>query len=674
MRISSKQINIIAASLLGFMLILMLSSSWNDSAIVDEVPHIGAGYSYLTRKDMRLNPEHPPLIKDLAALPLLFLDLKFPKTDPSWTQDINGQWTFGAEFIHKIGNPAEKILFWSRLPIMLLTLLLGFFVFKWTRGLFGDKAGLIALFLYALSPTIIAHGRFVTTDAGAAAGIFIASYFFVKFIRHQTGKNLIWAGITLGLAQLAKFSVFLLFPLFSLLAFIWILGQEKETWLKNLLWVFGKLILIFAISSAVIWGVYGYHVWNYPSKPENPIAQKRILETANCDSDQSIKEMGPSQFRDTACILKSFGNGQKTVASACLDLKFIKRCPVELIIWATDKPILRPMAQYLLGFLMVVQRSLGGNTAYFLGEVSAIGSRIYFPVVYFIKETLTLHIFTLAAILIFIIERVNKKRLAWNSITNDNFFKKIVEFRKLKTGQNIEWLKNHFSEFTMVSFIILYWFTSIRSNLNIGVRHLLPILPFTFVLTAGQIVKLLRPARNKLSLSTDIAFAAEQISNGVSRPKYDSKTIFETLIIGLLVFQFISVIRVWPSFLAYFNEAVGGYKQGYLYVTDSNLDWGQDLKRLKNFMDKNNIPKINLDYFGGGGGPEYFLAEKFNPWWSARGKPDEGEWFAISATFLQGAWGSPAPGFIIKPEDRYDWLRPYQPFVKIGQSIWVFKF
>ena len=65
----------IALAMLGLMFILMFFSSWNDAATFDEVAHIPAGYSYLTQKDYRLNPEHPPLIKDLSAIPLLFLKL-----------------------------------------------------------------------------------------------------------------------------------------------------------------------------------------------------------------------------------------------------------------------------------------------------------------------------------------------------------------------------------------------------------------------------------------------------------------------------------------------------------------------------------------------------------------------------------------------------------------------
>ena len=69
-----------------------------SSRTSDESAHIMAGYSYLTRRDFRLNPEHPPLIKEMAAVPLLFLNLRFPE-GKDWDQ--GDQWNTGQRFIHE---------------------------------------------------------------------------------------------------------------------------------------------------------------------------------------------------------------------------------------------------------------------------------------------------------------------------------------------------------------------------------------------------------------------------------------------------------------------------------------------------------------------------------------------------------------------------------------------
>jgi hypothetical protein len=79
-----------ATALVATMAVLMFTSIRDDVITVDEQPHIGAGYSYLMRADYRMNPEHPPLMKDLAALPLLFMDLKVPWDHPSWGVGTSG--------------------------------------------------------------------------------------------------------------------------------------------------------------------------------------------------------------------------------------------------------------------------------------------------------------------------------------------------------------------------------------------------------------------------------------------------------------------------------------------------------------------------------------------------------------------------------------------------------
>src|SRR3990167_7507624 len=92
----NKKISVFAGFIITTAVVLAITSAWNDSIIVDEIPHIGAGFSYLVKQDMRLNPEHPPLAKDIAAIPLLFLDLKQDVFDTQyWQSDINGQWYFG---------------------------------------------------------------------------------------------------------------------------------------------------------------------------------------------------------------------------------------------------------------------------------------------------------------------------------------------------------------------------------------------------------------------------------------------------------------------------------------------------------------------------------------------------------------------------------------------------
>ncbi|KKS75787.1 MAG: 4-amino-4-deoxy-L-arabinose transferase, partial [Candidatus Azambacteria bacterium GW2011_GWA2_42_9] len=188
-----KSVNYLAILLLGIFGVLAITSMWNDSANYDERIHLPAGYSYLTHKDMRLNPEHPPLVKDLSALPLLFLKIKFPYQSFGWntlsTSDINRtpSWqtdvAFGNDLLYYSGNDAQKMMRYGRLLIILIGVLLGFYIWKFSRELWGESAAVIALAMYSFSPTVLAHSRLVTTDVAAAAAFFISFYYLYKWLK-----------------------------------------------------------------------------------------------------------------------------------------------------------------------------------------------------------------------------------------------------------------------------------------------------------------------------------------------------------------------------------------------------------------------------------------------------------------------------------------------------------
>jgi hypothetical protein len=135
----------------------------------------------------------------------------------------------------------------------------------------------------------------------------------------------------------------------------------------------------------------------------------------------------------------------------------------------------------------------------------------------------------------------------------------------------------------------------------------------------------------------------------------------------------VETVSIAPNFIAYFNELVGGAKNGYKYVVDSNLDWGQDMKKLTTFVEQNKINKIKVDYFGGTS-PKYYLGEKFEPWSSSKGQPETNSWLAVSLTFLQNSQGQPVSGFERKAEDGYSWLQDKKPFSRIGYSMFIYKF
>jgi len=202
MKFIEKNYKYIVAFLLIIMLALEITSSLQESQTIDEGVHLSAGYSYLVKNDYRMNTEHPPLVKQLSALPLLFYR---DKIDSAFDQDAwnnYDQWKFAKDLIYYNGNNiADELFFLGRLPIMLLSLLLGFYVFKWSKELFGTKIALFVLLLYTFAPNIIAHSRYVTTDIALTTFFFITIYYFNKYLKSEKYKYFIYMSIFFGLAQ-----------------------------------------------------------------------------------------------------------------------------------------------------------------------------------------------------------------------------------------------------------------------------------------------------------------------------------------------------------------------------------------------------------------------------------------------------------------------------------------
>ena len=603
--------------------LLMLGPAKQDSAIMDELAHIPAGYSYVKFLDFRLNPEHPPLVKALSAFPLLFQsNINFPTNNDAWESQVNAQWELGTKFLYESGNDADKIIFNSRLmPMILLLLLIGFTYF-WAAELMGKWWALLPAGLIAFSTNFLSHGHYVTTDIGATLGILVATYYFLKYASLPSNKNIIIAGLAFGFAQLLKFSAVLLAPFFILITLLLLLEKiikeikspvvgNKVKKIFNFISIdLGRLILIFIIGGILIYLIYGLFTLNYPIE---------------------------KQYSDTGIILQGFGN----------------RLLADPVIAMSKNEFLRPIGQYLLGVLMVMQRSSGGNTSYLLGEVSNLGSWYYFPIVFLMKESLPTLIIIFIAFIAAII----------------NILKNILKGRTNTINKVYEYFTTNFSELCLIIFVLGYWLYSIRSPLNIGFRHIMPTLPFIYILASQSIKKIFFYVPKNFSENL-----AQKLINSIN--KLINLGIKSIILAGLLIWLVAGAVFANPYFLSNFNEFFGGTYGGYKYVTDSNFDWGQDLKRLKNLVEKENIDKIALDYFGGGS-PMYYLGNKIEIWNSSMGNPIENDikWFAVSINNLQNSIAkiSHRATFTRNPQDEYIWLKdPLSPTLKAGTSIFIY--
>ncbi len=460
----------------------------------DEDDHIFAGYMSWKHAEFGLNPEHPPLVKLLATLPLLPLHLREPVLQNRFFKAE--AYLSGRDFLfgNEPGYSADTLVFRARMAAATLTILLALLVYFATREMFGGGPALLALLLLVFEPNIVAHGAYVTTDIGVSCFLFATVYAFYRYVKAPSAARLLITGLAGGLALSAKHSAILILPIVILLA-IGVLFLTRETpalAAPNLPARTRKLTLAIAgmsvIAIAVLWSFYGFR---YNMRPAG---------------------LAPNP----------------TLAVYTLPLRPIEaRGVLALARWH-----LLPES-WLYG-LTDVRAMANGMQSYIFGKVYEHGVWFYFPAVFVIKSTLGfLGLFALAIY--------------------------AIVARKLKSPLEVLFL-------TVPP--VFYLLVAMGSSLNIGARHILPLYVFFCVLAAGGAFALIR-----------------------------SNAAWRYVIALLVLFHVVSAARAFPNSLAYSNELWGGPSQTYRYLTDSNTDWGQQLKAVKLYLDQQDIHQCWFGYF-----------------------------------------------------------------------------
>jgi hypothetical protein len=492
------------------------------TATSDEISHIPSGYTYLKTGEIRLNPQHPPFIKILAALAILPLDPTLNLNHPGWKADPPNEWTFGEEFLYS--NDIDKILFRSRLPVVLLSILLGMFVYRWAAELFGAESGLLALFLYVLSPNILAHSRIVTMDLGLTCFVFLFCYYLWKCSRRRTISTVLLAGLCLGLALATKFSAVILLPVFGVVLALIPFLTRRQGRNERSGFTLAAVTGIIAIACIIVWVVY---------------------------------------------------------------------------MFPTD-------AGFYLDGLSRVNTDHDPNRAYYLmGDFKVGGHALYFPMAFLLKTPLPTLL--LLGLSIFLWKKCPAPR------------KPDELFLLLPAGA-------------------FFLATTLLAD-DLGVRYLLPVWPFMFVFVS----------RSWRWLASK---AALKVAGGV-----------------LAFWYIISAAWIYPDHLAFFSLAAGGPANGYRYLSDSNLDWGQDLKRLSRYLDDNDLEPVRLMYYPWSGRPAHYgiASTEVTPrdWYQA---PRPGTYVMSVFWLIQGLNEADTKG------TPTDWLDRYEPYDRVGYSFFVYRF
>src|SRR3989344_4548829 len=159
---------LVAVTIVAVASIIAIASFWHDAPIVDEIPHIGAGYGYVFEQSYQFNPEHPPLAKDLAGIGLKLAritnETAVHQAFLEHSAVTNDQWNFGRQLLYGLNENAIRLVHAAKLSVFLLFILSALIIFIWTRKLYGQTAVLCAFFLFPSSPTATAHALLVPPD------------------------------------------------------------------------------------------------------------------------------------------------------------------------------------------------------------------------------------------------------------------------------------------------------------------------------------------------------------------------------------------------------------------------------------------------------------------------------------------------------------------------------
>jgi hypothetical protein len=542
----------------GLVLVFFLqvfSESRSKSTTFDETAHIGAGLSYLKTGEFKVNLQHPPLLKEIAALPLLLIGARLPISPEDWaaiddTPDPFFQWQLGNEVLFENGE--GRVVSWSRFPFVLLSIALAGLIVAWGRKLLGATAAACALLLHVFDPTIVAHAPLVATDSGLA--LFAVLFFFAlwHYLNHRSLKRLVWCGLALGLLLGAKFSgVFLMMAGFALLVWAtrWIpaaVPMRQSTLVdpyaseeggQRLAWCLYAFLAMCAVAALVLHALYLF--------PRNPFLYIEGIKIINADHDPGYWAFMAGQF----------------------------------------KP--RFLTYYLVSYLL--------------------------------KEPLPAII--LAAI------------GAWALVR-----------RGAAPAMD--------RAFLLLPPIFFFAVYTLFSD-NLGFRYMIPALPFLHLVGGAGLASLLKDGGAWRKASACV----------------------------LIAWMVVAGTGIYPDHLSYFNEMAcllsdpgktgldGGARCGYLWLDDSNVDWGQSLNQLKDWLARHPPSGVLRFAYFGSVRPEHLGIEAVRVTVEDLQRGPSPGTYALSAHILARAIGRLRARHGDGPDN---WLLHLRPTAIVGHAYYIY--
>jgi hypothetical protein len=592
--------------LLGFALVSWFAER-TKCATCDEPLHSVAGFVITQDADYRLNPEDPPLWQRWANL-----------AEPSsilHVDESNWRFLIVPKFVEERhrwlkptlyatpGNDADAFLTRQRLMLIPLGVALGVLIAVWSAQLGGPVAAIAATTLFAMDPNFLAHAAMIKNDVAITLIGFALCYATWRMGRRFTITSAAAVVLLAMIATVIKFSwplpvmaVFGLLMLRAMLPWPWARdGGEIQKRSNRIYWVLGLLLAVTCGGYVTIWANYFYR---FAPAPNGQLWDFEPLLTEIKTNELSVQH---PEWKPTNQELQAWRPHGLVKATLFL-----------------EQHELLPQT-YLYGALYTYCKSRQRPT-FVLGHVSNVGSWYYFPLAFVSKMTLA----SLAAVLIALIVAVPL----------------LISKRSRSSSWERRWT---LACLTLPA--LIFAVADITSNLNIGFRHFLPVMPFVYV-----------------GVGTMIAVIWKRWGRG-------GRALLAALAIGLSI----ETATAFPDFLAFFNVACGGSTGGLKILGDSNLDWGQDLPLLAQWQRQHRATKLYLSYFGSAD-PEYYgihadsIAGDYSRPPSAQVVPTKPGVLAVSATNLQGMYR-------VSENAQYAELaKTHKPREILGGTIYLYDF
>ena len=397
----------VAVALLVLLLVLAGGAALHESAALDEIAHVGAAVSYVQKLDLRMNPEHPPLSKVIAGIPLALRGTKADYSGPAWRESENFfsgyllQWVFG-DSVQGRWNHWQSTLLWARLPMLLLTLWLGWMIYLYAGRLTTPTGALLCLAVYCTTPVFLVFGPLVLTDIPVTLFTLIALWQLGELWSNPSPRNSLLFAVSFAAAMLSKFTGLIVFAvIFALFiqTLFWPSALEPHNKAERKIW---RRLRWRAIWKGAFWAllmVYLFYLvfsWNQP--------------------DSALNRIGSDQF----------------------GIHILRR-------------LLMPVWLYVRGLILML--AMSSRATFLLGHSYAHGVPFYFPVVFVLKSPLGFLLLLLLAAILWLLLR---RRPALQLVDAD--------LQLVNEGLRPHW------RVLMVGFVV-FVAMCLLSRLNISLRH-----------------------------------------------------------------------------------------------------------------------------------------------------------------------------------------------------------